>query len=88
MSSEIPHIRPADPDDLDRVLELWGSARSHHARTPDTPEALATLLERDPETLLVAEADGEVIGTLIASTAGGAAGYERDPYIARHVKNL
>jgi ribosomal protein S18 acetylase RimI-like enzyme len=142
VSSEIPRIRPARLSDFDRVLALWGVARSAHARTPDTAEVLSVLVERDPDALLVAEADGEIVGTLIAAFDGWrggmyrlavapgwrrrgvgsaligegerrlraagarriaaligsedevaaavweAAGYDRDPYIARYVKNL
>jgi ribosomal protein S18 acetylase RimI-like enzyme len=138
----IPRIRPAQRRDFDRVLALWAGARSSHARTPDTPEALETLVGRDGDALLVADDDGEIVGTLIAAFDGWrggmyrlavapewrrrgvgamlisegerrlrvagarrvtalvgsedevaaavwrAAGYDRDPYVARFVKNL
>jgi ribosomal protein S18 acetylase RimI-like enzyme len=64
-------IRPAQTRDADAVLALWGRARTEAASTPDTPEALATLLERDPGALLVAEReDGAIAGTLIAAWDG------------------
>jgi ribosomal protein S18 acetylase RimI-like enzyme len=64
-------IRPAQPRDAPAVLALWARARTEAASTPDTPEALATLLERDPDVLLVAEReDGAIAGTLIAGWDG------------------
>jgi ribosomal protein S18 acetylase RimI-like enzyme len=61
-------IRPARPDDLDAVLELWGGSRSSHAVTEDTPERVAALLVHDA--LFVAEADGEIVGAVIAAFDG------------------
>jgi len=61
-------IRPAAPDDLDAVLELWGGSRSAHAVTEDAPERVAGLIADG--SLLVAEADGEIIGALIAAFDG------------------
>ena len=63
-------IRRARIDDIDAVLDLWSRIRRIVATTPDTPEALATLIERDPAALLVAELDGSVVGTLIAGWDG------------------
>jgi ribosomal protein S18 acetylase RimI-like enzyme len=137
-----PRIRAATEADVDDVLELWAAARSVHAVTPDTPEALRILLGRDPEALLVADLDGRIVGALVAGFDGWrgnmyrlaveperrrrgigallideaerrlrdagarrvtaliaradevavaaweAAGYERDPYVARWVKNV
>ena len=50
------------------MLELWRTARSAAAATPDTPEALELLLEAGG--LFVAEVDGAVVGTLIAAWDG------------------
>lgn len=65
-----PVIRTAGHGDAEGVLELWRLGRSPAASTPDTPEAIAHLLARDPEALLVAEVDGEVVGTVIAGFDG------------------
>jgi ribosomal protein S18 acetylase RimI-like enzyme len=62
-------FRAATAEDVQPVLELWAAARSGHAETPDTEEAVRTLLETDPGSLLVAD-DGEVIGALIAAFDG------------------
>ena len=59
------------------MLELWDRARSAHAQTPDTPEALATLRERDADALLVAEIDGAIVGTVIAAFDGWRGGLYR-----------
>jgi ribosomal protein S18 acetylase RimI-like enzyme len=67
MSSE---IRAATATDVDAVLAVWAEARSAAARTPDDPQLVESLLERDPGALLVAEADGQVVGVLIAGWDG------------------
>ena len=63
-------IRSATAADVDAVLDVWERARSFAARTPDTAEYARQLLERDPGALLVAEADGELVGALIAGWDG------------------
>jgi ribosomal protein S18 acetylase RimI-like enzyme len=67
MSAE---IRAATAADIDQVLAVWAEARSAAARTPDDPDLVAGLLERDPGALLVAESDGRVVGVLIAGWDG------------------
>lgn len=67
MSAE---VRAATREDVEQVLTVWAEARSAAARTPDDPEMVALLLERDPGALLVAEADGGVVGVLIAGWDG------------------
>ena len=51
-------IRAATESDVEHVLAVWAEARSAAARTPDDPDVVARLLERDPGALLVAEAGG------------------------------
>jgi ribosomal protein S18 acetylase RimI-like enzyme len=63
-------VRAAGRDDVDAVLSVWAEARSTAARTPDDPEVVEQLLERDPGALLVAEADGVVVGAIIAGWDG------------------
>lgn len=62
-------IRSATRDDIDAVLALWIEAGADPSPTDDA-EGLAGLIERDPEALLLAEADGHVLGTLIAAWDG------------------
>jgi ribosomal protein S18 acetylase RimI-like enzyme len=61
-------IRPAAAGDVDAVLALWDGARSAHAVTADTPERVAGLVAA--EALLVAEADGAIVGAVIAAFDG------------------
>jgi ribosomal protein S18 acetylase RimI-like enzyme len=61
-------VRAARPEDLDAVLQLWGGARSAHAVTEDSPERVAGLIAS--RSLFVAEADGEIVGALIAAFDG------------------
>jgi ribosomal protein S18 acetylase RimI-like enzyme len=63
-------IRPATARDVPVVLALWDRARSLVAVTPDSPEAIERLLERDAGALLVAEEAGELVGSLIAAWDG------------------
>jgi ribosomal protein S18 acetylase RimI-like enzyme len=48
------------------VLALWADARTLAAATPDTPETV----ERALDSLLVAEEDGTLVGTVIAAFDG------------------
>ena len=63
-------VRPAGPADVDAVLAVWAEARSGSAQTPDDPDLVSRLLERDPGALLVAEIDGAIVGVLIAGWDG------------------
>jgi ribosomal protein S18 acetylase RimI-like enzyme len=62
-------IRPCRPDEIPTVLALWREAAAGPGPTDD-PDGLATLLASDAESLLVAEADGELVGALIAGWDG------------------
>jgi ribosomal protein S18 acetylase RimI-like enzyme len=63
-------VRPAERSDVPAVLELWETSRTPHSSTPDTAEGLALLFDADPGSLLLAEANGELVGTLIAAWDG------------------
>ena len=63
-------IRTATAADVNAVIAVWDDARSSVPRTPDTPEMVTRLLERDPGALLVAEDTGVVVGVLIAGWDG------------------
>ncbi|HEY2630762.1 MAG TPA: GNAT family N-acetyltransferase [Solirubrobacteraceae bacterium] len=52
------------------MLELWELTRSEHATMPDQLDDVQRLLARDPSSLLVAEAGGEIVGALIAVSDG------------------
>jgi ribosomal protein S18 acetylase RimI-like enzyme len=62
-------IRPARQADLATVLEIWRDA-SLAASEHDRVEVVAALLEHRASSLLVAELDGAIVGTLIAGFDG------------------
>jgi ribosomal protein S18 acetylase RimI-like enzyme len=55
--------------DVGAVLELWRLAEGRPSAT-DNAEAIGALLAADPDSLLVAEAGGAVVGTLITGWDG------------------
>jgi ribosomal protein S18 acetylase RimI-like enzyme len=63
-------IRPATHADIAAVLAVWTVARSAAASTRDDESVVAAVLDHDPGALLVAVADGRVVGTLIAGFDG------------------
>ena len=62
-------IRRADARDISRVLELWREADATPKPT-DTAEGLSRLLASPQAVLLLAEADGRVVGTVIGGWDG------------------
>jgi ribosomal protein S18 acetylase RimI-like enzyme len=52
------------------VLDLWQQARSEHATTADRLGDVQRLLSQGSGSLLVAEADGVIVGALIAGWDG------------------
>ncbi len=62
-------IRPAVPDDLDAVLAFWKAA-AEGASITDDRAGVERLVTHDPEALLLAESDGELVGTVIAGFDG------------------
>ncbi|MGY0055785.1 GNAT family N-acetyltransferase [Streptomyces sp. LZ34] len=62
-------IRAAAPADLDDVLTFWKDA-AEGTSISDDRVGVARLLDRDPESLLLAERDGELAGTVIAGFDG------------------
>lgn len=64
-----PHIRAAGPADLDTVLAFWKTA-AEGTSISDDREGVERLVERDPGALILAERDGELVGTVIAGFDG------------------
>jgi len=61
-------LRPATADDIERVLAFWLDAAA--PTSTDSVEALDGLLRRDPGALILAEADGRIVGSVIAGWDG------------------
>jgi ribosomal protein S18 acetylase RimI-like enzyme len=62
-------IRSARAEDIEEVLALWSNADAEPTHT-DNPASLGLLLGHDPESVLVAEVEGRVVGTVIAGWDG------------------
>lgn len=52
------------------ILPLWEGARSGHAASADRLEDVQRLIASSPAALLVAEREGEIVGSLIAAWDG------------------
>jgi ADP-ribose pyrophosphatase YjhB (NUDIX family) len=63
-------LRAAAADDIDALIGLWLEAAENLFRSTDTREAAASLLDRDPEAVIVADHEGELIGSVIAGWDG------------------
>jgi ribosomal protein S18 acetylase RimI-like enzyme len=62
-------IRAATPADLDTVLAFWKTA-AEGTSISDDRDGVERLVERDPEALVLAKQDGELVGTVIAGFDG------------------
>src|SRR6266542_2711286 len=69
-------IRPAARDEIGAVLDVWRRAEAIPGET-DTAADLGHLLRHDHEALLVAFADGQIVGTAIVTWDGWRAGLWR-----------
>ena len=63
-------IREATTADLDEVLALWNTDADPGRTIIDEPDALRRLLDWSGGTLLVAEVEGQPVGTIIAGWDG------------------
>ncbi|MEU6544901.1 GNAT family N-acetyltransferase [Streptomyces sp. NPDC046859] len=61
--------RPATARDLDAVLAFWKTA-AEGTSISDDRDGVERLVARDPEALVLAELDGELVGTAIAGFDG------------------
>jgi ribosomal protein S18 acetylase RimI-like enzyme len=77
------NVRVAEPADFPAVLELWRRADATAGATDDEP-SLSALLGRDPGALLLAEADGLAVGSLIAAWDGWRGGLYRLAVLPEH----
>lgn len=59
-------LRTATYDDVEELIAFWSVAGENDTRPTDRPDLVRALIDRDPEALLVAEADGRIVGTVVA----------------------
>ena len=62
-------IRPAGSEEIEEVLALWSEAEAEPTHTDDAA-SLRRLLRHDPGSLLVAELDGRLVGTVVSGWDG------------------
>ncbi|MDG4864531.1 GNAT family N-acetyltransferase [Streptomyces sp. T-3] len=62
-------LRSATPDDLDAVLAFWKTA-AEGTSISDDRDGVERLVGRDAEALILAERDGDLVGTVIAGFDG------------------
>lgn len=62
-------IRTAERHDLNAVVHLWADSAGPTRHAGQHPEAVR-LIEHDPDAILLAELDGELVGTLIVGWDG------------------
>ncbi len=59
------------PADYSKAIQLWqGIEKGVKVGRSDVPEQIEIKLRRDPDLFLVAESDGEIIGTIIGGFDG------------------
>jgi ribosomal protein S18 acetylase RimI-like enzyme len=80
----VVEVRPCRSDEIGAVLALWERCRSSHATTPDSPERVAQLVADDPEALLLAELDGELVGAVIGAWDGWRGNFYRLAVLPEH----
>ena len=62
-------LRSARPDDAQAVVGLWLGSGAAPTMTDD-PLSVGALIAHDPDALIVAEEEGEIVGTVIAGFDG------------------
>ena len=62
--------RSAEQAEVPALLEFWAEAGENDSRPADSEDAVEALLLRDPDALIVAVADGRIVGTVIAGFDG------------------
>ena len=62
-------IRSGNLSDISAVLALWREAEAEPTQTDDS-SSLMKLIERDPLALVVADSEGQVVGSVIAGWDG------------------
>jgi ribosomal protein S18 acetylase RimI-like enzyme len=76
-------IRTGRPEDISEVLAVWTAAEAVPTVSDDA-DSLKLLIAHDSAALLVAEKDGRIVGTLIATWDGWRAGMWRLAVLPEH----
>jgi ribosomal protein S18 acetylase RimI-like enzyme len=69
LTDPAPQLRTGRVDDVDDVLAFWRRAEASLSSTESAAD-VEGLLARDPEALILAESEGEVVGSLIVGWDG------------------
>ncbi|MEX0168785.1 GNAT family N-acetyltransferase [Streptomyces sp. LMG1-1-1.1] len=79
----VPQIRAAVPADADDVLAFWKESAEGTSISDDV-SGVTRLVERDPEALILAVADGRIVGSVIAGWDGWRASLYRLAVLPSH----
>ena len=73
------HFRLArnEADEIAEILNFWIDSAENGSRPSDTAEAIRLLIEKDPEALILAVDNDEIIGTIIVGWNGWRSGLYR-----------
>jgi ribosomal protein S18 acetylase RimI-like enzyme len=73
------HFRLAtnEPEEISEILNFWANNAENGSRPTDTVDAIRTLVEEDPQALILAVDNDEIIGTIIAGWNGWRSGLYR-----------
>ena len=63
-------LRRGQGGDVDALVSFWAEAGENHHRPADGVALVESLLSRDPDSLVIAELDGRIVGTVIAGWDG------------------
>lgn len=63
-------VGTAKPSDIAKILDFWANHAENNSRPSDSSDALLGLLERDPDALILAIEDDQIVGTVIAGWNG------------------
>lgn len=80
-------VRPCAADECERVLELWRRADAVPSAT-DTLDEVRRLVREHPGSVLLAEDEGALLGTVIAGWDGWRGGIYRLAVLQRYTKDL
>lgn len=73
------HFRLAtnEPREIAEILDFWVSNAENGSRPTDTADAIRALVEKDPEALILAVDNDEIVGTIVAGWNGWRSGLYR-----------